>query len=121
MSGRPSKVTVLSENVLDVLGDSLGDKQIGRVMAEKYRALLPGRIERLTTAMAEDDMDTALDAVKSLRVSSVMVGALELAELATLMEAEIGQGSIGTAAVLAPTLPAAGQRAATALTTYLSR
>ena len=114
-------MTVLDEHVLDTLGESLGDDQIVRVLAEKYRALLPRRVERLTTALLDHDVDTALDAAKSLRVSSTMVGALELAQLGALMEAEIQRGSLATARGVAPALPAAQQRADVAVAAYLSR
>lgn len=114
-------MTALDGHVLESLGESLGDPHFARVLVEKYCTLLPGRIERLTTALHDHDVDTALDAAKSLRVSSTMVGALELAQLGALMEAEIQRGSLATARGVAPALPAAQQRADVAVAAYLSR
>ena len=113
-------MTALDGHVLESLGESLGDPHFARVLVEKYCTLLPGRIERLTTALHDHDVDTALDAAKSLRVSSTMVGALELAGLANLMEAEIRRGSVPTARGVASALPDAQRRAEDAVAAYLA-
>ena len=113
-------MTTWDDHVLESLGESLGDPQFPRVLVEKYCTMLPGRIERLTTALREHDVDTALDAAKSLRVSSTMVGALELAGLANLMEHEIRRGSLPTARGVAPALPDAQRRAEAAVAAYLA-
>ena len=114
-------MTVLDERTLEALAESLGSPQIARVLAEKYRAMLAPRVERLTAALAEQDVDTALDAVKSLRVSSIMVGALELAELAGLIETAVQRCDLSAAREHVPALPEARRRADDALSTYLTR
>lgn len=95
------------------------DGAFGAVLVERYRRLLPGRVRRVAATLAAGDPDDALDAVRSLRVSSATVGAHELAGIATRIERLVRRGDV-TDAVLAETgLLAAARRADTALAGFL--
>jgi HPt (histidine-containing phosphotransfer) domain-containing protein len=58
------------------------------------------RCARLATAVHNQDMDSALDAAISLKISSAMVGGVRLAKLAELLETLIRQGEFGQGKVL---------------------
>jgi HPt (histidine-containing phosphotransfer) domain-containing protein len=88
--------------------------------AQKYQRLLPERVRRVVAAITEGDLDQALDAALSLRVSSAFVGALELVELSHRLEALLRTGDLVAARLRLGPIPEAAQRAECALTTYLS-
>ncbi|WP_134741505.1 Hpt domain-containing protein [Nocardioides sp. 503] len=88
--------------------------------AEKYQQLLPDRVRRVIAAITEGDLDQALDAALSLRVSSAFVGALELVDLAHRLETHLRLGDLAAARLPLGLVPEAAQRAEQALATYLS-
>jgi HPt (histidine-containing phosphotransfer) domain-containing protein len=53
------------------------------------------RYSRLALALQNQDRDSALDAIISLRITSTMVGGVRLARLAELLESVIRQGDFG--------------------------
>ncbi|MFJ5955289.1 Hpt domain-containing protein [Paenarthrobacter sp. NPDC092416] len=63
-----------------------GDATIVSSFVQTYIILLPRRISRLYRALDAQDMDEAMDAVLSLRVSSEMVGAVCIYRLAMQLE-----------------------------------
>ena len=87
---------------------------------QKYRRLLPQRVGRILTATNTDDLDQALDATLSLRVSSSFVGAVELVEMSRDIEARLRAGDVVGASVRAGLLHDAAERADLALAAYLS-
>ncbi|GAA2857285.1 Hpt domain-containing protein [Paenarthrobacter ilicis] len=63
-----------------------GDRAIIGAFVRNYAAMLPWRVARLHTALANLDIDDAMDAVLSLKTSSHMVGAVCMERLATELE-----------------------------------
>ncbi|MDI2036711.1 Hpt domain-containing protein [Paenarthrobacter nitroguajacolicus] len=63
-----------------------GDPGIITAFVRNYVALLPWRVSRLHRALANLDIDDAMDAVLSLKTSSHMVGAICMNRLATELE-----------------------------------
>lgn len=87
--------------------------------AEKYRAMLPTRVERIVSATDAGDLDRAMDATLSLRVASSFVGTHELAEMARFVESRLRQGDIVGALTRVRLLADAAERAEDALAAYL--
>jgi HPt (histidine-containing phosphotransfer) domain-containing protein len=88
---------VFDRLVFDRLASDLGDVAAARRIALLYLDLLEGRVARLATACEADDLETALDAVLSLKVSSAMVGAAAMRDRAAAVEACLTRGDCGGA------------------------
>lgn len=85
---------ILDLSALNELAEELADRDIARHFAENYTAMCRNRIGRLTTSVQEQDHDAILDAAISLKVSSTMVGALRLAQLAATLEGAARNGTL---------------------------
>jgi HPt (histidine-containing phosphotransfer) domain-containing protein len=86
--------------VLEELEDELAGSGLAQRFARDYTAMWEQRYSRLAAAVDNQDMDSALDAVISLKITSAMVGGLRLAKLAELLEAVIRLGDFGQGQVL---------------------
>jgi HPt (histidine-containing phosphotransfer) domain-containing protein len=95
------------------------DVEFAQVFVACYRRMLPERVRRIAAALGEQDLDRALDAVRSLTASSGIVGAGELVEIGNRLEHQLRRLELARAAALAGELPAAAVRAEQALTGYL--
>jgi signal peptidase I len=114
----------LDDAALGRLADDLDDPAYPATFAARYQELLPQRLDRISTALGSEqgsaDLDSALDAALSLKVSSTTVGARELEQLATVIELSVRRRDIAGARSLACGLTHAGRRADRALATYLT-
>ena len=90
-----------------------------RSLVDTYCRMLGTRVDRIVEAVAVPDPDSALDAAHSLRVSSVMTGAVELAELSSDVVDAVRAGDLSAARETADLLPDAADRAREALGSYL--
>lgn len=90
------------------------------VFAARYRQMLSDRIDRILSALLREDVDAALDATLSLKVSSVTVGTSELADLALVIEDSVRALDVNTARSVAARLSVAAARADHALAEFLS-
>lgn len=86
----------------------------------RYRRLLSRRVRRIVEALAVADLDDAMDAVLSLRASSVMVGACETAELAHQLKVVLRTGDLAGARSAASMLPMVTGRLDTLLGEFLA-
>ncbi|MDQ0675959.1 HPt (histidine-containing phosphotransfer) domain-containing protein [Pseudarthrobacter siccitolerans] len=85
-AGRP----LVDESVLDRLRGELGEAEgYCRAFVGNFIDCLPHRIARLRRTLTIGDLDGSVDAVLSLKTSSQMVGAEQLAGLAMALEDEI--------------------------------
>lgn len=116
--GRPAVAPFESE-ALDRLRAEL-DPDFVPVLASRYVSLLPGRIRRVRDALTANDLDQALDASLSLKVSSSTIGTRELETLAHIIELDVRRADLDGARRTATGLEGAAARAETALTEYLS-
>jgi hypothetical protein len=86
--------------VLEELEDELAGSGLAQRFARDYAAMWDQRYSKLAAAVDNQDSDSALDAVISLKITSAMVGGLRLAKLAELLEAVIRLGDFGQGQVL---------------------
>jgi HPt (histidine-containing phosphotransfer) domain-containing protein len=96
------------------------DRAFGVVFVTRYRGLLPERVRRIATALASDELDEAMDAVLSLKVSSCTAGTQELAEIAARIERLLRRGDFAQAVVMETALAEAAARAEHALAAFLA-
>jgi histidine phosphotransfer protein HptB len=93
VTGYPAnaQIPLVDQLVLERLKEELDENGEGYtgVFVANFIACLPRRIERLRLALTTGDWDGSFDAVLSLKTSSHMVGAEQLAFLATKLETEI--------------------------------
>lgn len=117
-SGGQPAVAPFESEALDRLGAEL-DPDYVPVLASRYASLLPGRIRRIREALTVNDLDQALDASLSLKVSSSTVGTRELETLAHIIELDVRRADLDGARRTATSLEDAAARAEHALTEYL--
>lgn len=108
------------EAVVVRLAREVDDQDFATVFVSQYRRLLIGRVTRIDSALLAEDVDTALDATLSLKVSSATVGTCELADLARSIEGNVRSRDVAGARAVAARLPRAAARADLALAAYLS-
>lgn len=92
LDGLPPAVEVLplvDSAVLQELEEQLGQSRLARNFADDYAAMWEHRRHRLVNAVEGNDLKAGLDAALSLKVTSVMVGALRLAHLAGQLETAV--------------------------------
>ncbi len=80
-------------------------------LARTYLQLLRPRVQRIAVTIAAADLEAALDAARSLKGSSRMTGAVELAELATRIQQELEKGDLKASLEHVALLPDAAARA----------
>jgi HPt (histidine-containing phosphotransfer) domain-containing protein len=71
-----SESVLLDPSVLDLLGDEIGCLSDTQDFLRTYLEMLPNRLKRIASAVENQNYESALDAVLSLKVTSTMVGAL---------------------------------------------
>ncbi len=89
-------------------------------LAHTFRSMLQPRVDRVVDAILADDLDDAMDAVLSLKVSSTMTGVLETAGLAAGVETRLRAGEVAAARSQALLLLPAATRAEVALDAFLA-
>lgn len=81
---------LLERSVLNRLREELDDDEgIWKVFVQNFIALLPQRLERIRQALTTGDASGSMDGVLSLKTSSQMVGAEQLACLAMNLEQDL--------------------------------
>jgi HPt (histidine-containing phosphotransfer) domain-containing protein len=110
----------ISPHVLRALSEEMGP-DIARTFAERYVAMLDGRMARIRAALAGDDGEDARVAALSLHCSSAMVGAEAVAGLARKTADAAHAGAVDQARAHLPELEARAEEAATTLTQVLLR
>ena len=116
-----SHVATFDEAALRRMSREVDDRAFTWLFASRYRQMLVGRVARVTTALQRLDVEGALDAVLSLKVSSATVGTCELADLAQQVEADVRRDDVTAARLSATRLWPAAVRADQALGIYLAR
>jgi HPt (histidine-containing phosphotransfer) domain-containing protein len=116
----PARMPAFDAEVLVKMAQDVNDQAFASVFAVRYREMLAPRVQRINRALLADDVDDALDAALSLKVSSSTVGTRELADLALVIEHNVRRLDVLGARSAADRLAVAAARADEALTAYLS-
>jgi HPt (histidine-containing phosphotransfer) domain-containing protein len=112
--------TAFDADVLVRMARDVNDQAFASVFAVRYRQMLDARVSRINRALLAEDVDDALDATLSLKVSSSTVGTRELADLALVIEDNVRRLDVRGARTEAARLPLVAARADQALAAYLS-
>jgi hypothetical protein len=115
-----STTLVLDRQALTRLGADIQDCEFAVSFAQRYRSMLDMRVRRVLDALLDGDLVAAMDSVLSLKVSSIAVGAHELADLALAVEQHVRCRDVIAARRHAAALADAADRAETALADYLA-
>ncbi|WP_285245865.1 Hpt domain-containing protein [Pseudarthrobacter sp. fls2-241-R2A-127] len=86
------ELPVLNPQRIRDLGEELDSSAGAHAFLGNYLEMLPDRLSMVAKAVCAGDVETAMDRALSLKVTSTMVGALQLAALAETMEALICRG-----------------------------
>lgn len=101
------------------LADDAGSRRFALHVVGTYERMLPHRVERIVAATTSGDQEAAMDAALSLKVSSHLVGATHLAELAIGVEQCLRSHDLAGARAVAGKLPAAATSTTMALASFL--
>ncbi|MGA8846774.1 MAG: Hpt domain-containing protein [Nocardioides sp.] len=112
-------MTVFDESAVRRLESDTQSVEFVHSLVSTYRRMLDDRVARILDALEQADTDRALDAAHSLRVSSIMTGLVETAEIATGVTEALRAADLGRAREHGALLPDAAVRAAAALSEYL--
>ncbi|WP_137292671.1 Hpt domain-containing protein [Nocardioides dongxiaopingii] len=104
---------------LHLLVDDVREQPFVLDLVGTYRSMLRPRVTRVVDAVLAADLECAMDAVLSLKVSSTMTGAQELAEMAGVVETHLRRDELADARAEALLLPPAATRAEEAITRYV--
>ncbi|WP_051442010.1 Hpt domain-containing protein [Arthrobacter sp. H14] len=96
--------------VLQAFENEIGDPVIAREFVRDFVGVWADRYEKLATAVARRDRAAALDAVLSIKITSLMLGAALLAELASDLEDLIRQSDMDGAIAGMPHLLLCGNQ-----------
>lgn len=86
------ELPVLDPQRVRHLGEELDSPAGAHEFLGAYLEMLPDRLAKVSNAVCAADDETAMDRALSLKVTSTMVGALQLAALAEAMEALVCRG-----------------------------
>lgn len=112
-----TKLPLVCSETLRSLEESLDDERaLCLSFVCRYIDMWPGRFERIHDAVTSGHAEDALDAVLSLRSSSMMVGAARLGELSTDLLNFLERGRYAAAAKKLAALQACGNQTAYHLT-----
>lgn len=100
---------LLDTATLDALVEELGTPDIAGNFARDYAGMWKQRQARLGACVEQEDVEAALDAVISLKVTSAMVGGSRLAHLAGLLEATVRRGDFQQATAQLALITVQGQ------------
>lgn len=103
------KPPLVSWTVQSTLRDDVADPVAHTAFIRAYTEMWPGRYGRLAHAIRINDWDQAMDAALSLRSSSEMLGAVNLARLALAVEQAIRSRQLHGAGMLLPGLKSCGE------------
>jgi hypothetical protein len=113
---------LVDASILQDLEEELNGSELAIRFARDYAAMWDLRCTRLAAAVQSQDIDAALDAIISLKITSAMIGGLRLAWLAETLENVIRQGDFGRGQALMERVADNGDRTVLELqTSYILR
>lgn len=109
---------VFDRSALDDLTEQLAS-EIVVSFAERFLELLPHRVRRIRDCLDEADRVASLDAVLSLKVTSMTVGGTALGSCAASIEDFVRSGDLRSASLRAAELDERAAAFATAIASYI--
>lgn len=109
---------LLNEEVLQDLEQQLDGSAIARNFSRDFINIWDDRYSKLADAITGGDEDASLDAVLSVKITSMMLGATRLAEIAKDLERVIRSGNLDAAATALPGLWVCGNQTVNKLSSY---
>ncbi|WP_134767616.1 hypothetical protein [Nocardioides sp. 1609] len=119
MISRDRTTTAFDPATLHLLADDARGRSFVLDLVGTFRAMLHARVTRVVDGVLAADRAGSMDAVLSLKVSSTMTGAHQLAEIAGSVEGHLRRDDLPAARTEALLLPAAAARAEAAITRYV--
>ena len=111
---------LLDQETLDDLEDQVGSREIAVTFARDFTDMWSERFERLCAALEAKDAASAHDAILSLKITSAMLGAFRLVNLAAELEHAVNQSDLDRAAQGLPAIRACGNASVSQLlSTYI--
>ncbi|WP_051478845.1 Hpt domain-containing protein [Arthrobacter sp. H5] len=107
---RVTRVPLVDPVVLHNLEDELESPDAARAFVRDFVRIWDERDSKLSTAIASKNQAASLDAVLSLKITSKMVGAAQLAGLAGSLEELLREGELEGAASALPRIHDCGLR-----------
>ena len=80
--------------VIHTLARNLGNNALALRFLSDYLALLPRRKIRIIDAIRDDDPETAMDAILSLKIASSMVGAHDAEDRSLVLQSLVAKGHL---------------------------
>ncbi|SDI25536.1 hypothetical protein SAMN04488693_10810 [Arthrobacter subterraneus] len=116
------RIPLVDHHVLHDLEDDLQDPMSARDFARDFVRAWDDKYHRLETAVCVHDQPAALDAVLSVKITAVMVGAPRLAKSAIELERRIRKGDMRSSEEALENIHTCGDETMQELmTTYLNR
>jgi hypothetical protein len=79
---------------IHTLARNLGNNALALRFLSDYLALLPRRKIRIIDAIRDDDPETAMDAILSLKIASSMVGAHDAEDRSLVLQSLVAKGHL---------------------------
>ncbi|GAB3531380.1 hypothetical protein GCM10027403_01810 [Arthrobacter tecti] len=115
-SHRVDRAPLVDPDVLHELEDQLDSRAAAHAFVRDYVSVWDERDLRLSTAINRRNQAASLDAVLSLKITSTMVGATQLVELANGLESLLRDGKLDEAEAAFPRVHRCGLRTMRELT-----
>ncbi len=115
---RSDRTPLVDPTILHDLEDQLDSPAAARAFVRDFVAVWDERDMRLASAISRRNQAASLDAVLSLKITSTMVGATQLVELASALERLLREGKLEEAEAALPQVHRCGLRTMRELTAH---
>ncbi|MFT4471282.1 Hpt domain-containing protein [Arthrobacter sulfonylureivorans] len=107
-SGQCQLLPLVDRSVVEELGEGLADQGIAQALVRDFADAWHTRFQCLETALESQDRADSLDAVLSIKTSSMMVGASQLAGFSSQVESHVRAGDYTAATAALPLIDRCG-------------
>jgi HPt (histidine-containing phosphotransfer) domain-containing protein len=107
-TGQHQVLPLVDRSVVKDLGEGLADPDIAQALVRDFADAWHTRFQCLETALESQDRADSLDAVLSIKTSSMMVGASQLAWISSQVESHVRAADYGAATAALPLVDRCG-------------
>jgi HPt (histidine-containing phosphotransfer) domain-containing protein len=107
-SGLHQMLPLVDRSVAEELGEGLADQGIAQALVGDFADAWHTRFQCLETALESQDRADSLDAVLSIKTSSMMVGASQLAKISSQVESLVRAADYAAATAALPLVDRCG-------------